>query len=197
MSYNNYIPIAAQAKVNDLLKHQAVVVKVVKKRKTKHGDFRKLPSGKTQITVNESDNPYRFLITLLHEIAHHLAFQKFGYRIAPHGKEWKSTFGNITQPFLIPSVFPAPLLEVFGRHMMNPKASSDTDIHLGLALKQYDPYTHKKAIFELPIAAKFKLDNGRVFQKGEKRRKRYVCKEVSSGKAYLFQPNAEVEQIEH
>ena len=69
MSYNNYIPIATQAKVNDLLKHQAVVVKVVKKRKTKHGDFRKLPSGKTQITVNESDNPYRFLITLLHEIA--------------------------------------------------------------------------------------------------------------------------------
>ena len=197
MSFNNYIPIAAQEKIGDLLNNQPVVIKVVKKRKTKHGDFSKLASGKTQITVNESDNPYRFLITLLHEIAHHLAFQAYGYRIAPHGKEWKNTFNSIMQPFLIPSVFPSTLLDVLVRHMMNPKASSDTDIHLGLALKQYDPSTHKKAIFELPIEAKFKLDNGRGFQKGEKRRKRYVCKELISGKAYLFQPNAEVEQIEH
>lgn len=196
MKYNDFVPLAAQEKLGDLLQHEPVLIKVVKKRRTKHGDYRKLPSGLIQITVNESENPFRFLITLLHEIAHHLAFQDHGFRIAPHGREWKSTFSRIAQPFLIPSIFPSPLLEVLQHHLKNPKASSDTDIQLGLALKSFDPSTHKKAIFELPVKAKFKLENGRVFQKGIKQRKRYLCTELSSGKAYLFQPTAEVDQIE-
>lgn len=196
MTYNNFIPLAAQDKVNDLLNHEPVQVKVVKKRRTKHGDFRKLPSGKIRITVNENENPFRFLITLLHEIAHHIAFQEYGFRIAPHGREWKNTFNSIAQPFLLSSIFPSPLLEVFQDHLKNPRASSDTDIQLSLALKSFDPSTHKKAIFELPAMAKFKLDNGRVFQKGRKQRKRYLCTELSSGKSYLFQPTAEVDQME-
>lgn len=196
MRYNDFIPVAAKEKLGDLLQQEPVLIKVVKKRRTKHGDYRKLPSGLIQITINESENPFRFLITLLHEIAHHLAFQDHGFRIAPHGREWKSTFSRIVQPFLIPSIFPSPLLEVLQHHLKNPKASSDTDIQLGLALKSFDPSTHKKAIFELPVKAKFKLDNGRVFQKGIKQRKRYLCTELSSGKAYLFQPTAEVDQIE-
>ena len=196
MTYNNFIPLAAQDKVNDLLNHEPVQVKVVKKRRTKHGDFHKLPSGKIRITVNENENPFRFLITLLHEIAHHIAFQEYGFRIAPHGREWKNTFNSIAQPFLLSSIFPSPLLEVFQDHLKNPKASSDTDIQLSLALKSFDPSTHKKAIFELPAMAKFKLDNGRVFQKGRKQRKRYLCTELSSGKSYLFQPTAEVDQME-
>lgn len=196
MTYNDFIPLAAQDKVSDLLNHEPVLVKVVKKRRTKHGDFRKLPSGKIQITVNENENPFRFLITLLHEIAHHIAFQEYGFRIAPHGRKWKNTFNSIAQPFLLSSIFPSPLLEVFQHHLKNPKASSDTDIQLSLALKSFDPSTHKKAIFELPTMAKFKLDKGRVFQKVRKQRKRYLCTELSSGKSYLFQPTAEVDQIE-
>lgn len=196
MRYNDFIPVAAKEKLGDLLQQEPVLIKVVKKRRTKHGDYRKLPSGLIQITINESENPFRFLITLLHEIAHHLAFQDHGFRIAPHGREWKNTFSRIAQPFLIPSIFPSPLLEVLQHHLKNPKASSDTDIQLGLALKSFDPSTHKKAIFELPVKAKFKLDNGRVFQKGIKQRKRYLCTELSSGKTYLFQPTAEVDQIE-
>lgn len=196
MHYRDYIPPAAKILCSQLLDQHPVQLKVVKKRKTKHGDFRKLASGKTQITVNENENPYRFLITLLHEMAHHIAFETYGFRIAPHGKEWKSTFREIAQPFLNPAIFPAPLLSCFTVHLKQPKASSDTDFHLGLALKAHDPVTHKKAIFELAADAKFKLDNGRVFQKGAQRRKRFLCKEVSSGKTYLFQPNAEVEQIQ-
>lgn len=196
MHYSDYIPPAAQEQLTLLFKQYPVQLKVVKKRKTKHGDFRTLASGKTQITVNENENPYRFLITLLHEMAHHIAFVTFGLGIAPHGKEWKSTFHQIAQPFLITSIFPSALLNRLRIHLKNPKASSDTDFHLGLALKAHDPTTHKKAIFELAIDARFKLDNGRVFQKGVQRRKRFMCKEVSSGKTYLFQPNAEVEQIE-
>ena len=81
MIYNDFIPVAAQKKVNELLNNEPVLIKVVKKRKTKHGDFRKLASGKIQITVNENENPFRFLITLLHEIAHHIAFQNTAFAL--------------------------------------------------------------------------------------------------------------------
>lgn len=190
------IPEAAHEKINRLLTEFPIAVKVVKKRKSKHGDFRRLSSGAVQITINEQENPYRFLITFLHEIAHHVAFENFGYRIQPHGKEWKNTFRQLSAPFLVETIFPQPLLSCFAQYLKNPKASSDTDQDLGLALKKFDPFTHKKAIFELSVGEEFSLDNGRVFERGVQRRKRYECKEVSTGKIYLFQPNAEVNKIE-
>lgn len=196
MQFDFPIPEAANEKVNRLLIDHPIRIKVVKKRKSKHGDFRRLSTGATQITINEQENPYRFLITLLHEIAHHVAFKNYGHRIRPHGKEWKNSFRQLSVPFLLETIFPQPLLSHFAQHLKNPKASSDTDQNLGLALKEFDPPTHKKAIFELSLGERFSLDNGRVFERGVQRRKRYECKEVSTGKIYLFQPNAEVNQKE-
>lgn len=195
MEVFNFIPPMAQDKVKALLVEYPVEMKVVGKRKTKHGDFRKLPSGRVQITLNEQQNPYRFLITLLHEVGHHVAFINHGFRIQSHGKEWKNCFRSVSVPFLVEEIFPQPLLTVFAQHLKNPKASSDTDQQLGLALRAFDPPTHKKAIFELPMGIHFSLDNGRVFQKGPQRRKRFECCEVKTGKTYLFQPNAEVNQM--
>ena len=47
-------------------------------------------------------NPYRFLMTLVHEVAHLVAFQKYGRAIKPHGKEWKFTFQTLMLPFIRP-----------------------------------------------------------------------------------------------
>ena len=196
MQFFNFIPDTAQDKINALLKEYPIDIKVVGKRKTKHGDFRKLPSGRVQITLNEQQNPYRFLITLLHEVGHHIAFINHGFRIRSHGKEWKNCFRSVSVPFLVEEIFPQPLLAVFAQHLKNPKASSDIDQQLGLALRVYDPPTHKKAIFELAEGINFSLDNGRVFQKGTQRRKRFECLEIKTGKTYLFQPNAEVIQMD-
>ena len=41
----------------------------------------------------------------------------------------------------------------------------------------------------------FYQKKGKVFQKGERRIKRYECVETATGKVYLFQPNAEVELL--
>jgi SprT protein len=62
-----------------------------------------------------------------------------------------------------------------------------------LALKQFDPVNDKNYIFEIPAGGNFRLYNGKIFKRGNKRVKRYECVEVSTGKIYLFQPNAEVE----
>ena len=191
-----YIPATARHKLEVILQQHPVEIKVVNTRKSKHGDFRKLPSGKVQITLNVQANPYRFLITLLHEIAHHLAFKWYGFRIAPHGKEWKLTFRELCIPFLEEAIFPQPLLTVFAQHLNRPKASSDTDVDLGMTLRQYDPPTNKLTVLELPQGALFQLDDGRTFVKGPQRRKRFTCRLKGTQKVYLFQPNAEVYFLE-
>lgn len=190
-----YIPHQAIPYVIELIRHDHLSIKIKKERKTRHGDYRKLPNGKHQITVNANLNHYRFLITLIHEIAHFEAYQKYHNSLLPHGKEWKQTFQHLMLPVLNPMIFPEELLPLLAKHFKNPKASSDTDVKLALALKRYDPPNDKTYIFEVPLGTCFKLYNGRIFKKGEKRHTRYEGLEVASGKLYLFNPNAEVELV--
>ncbi len=188
-----YIPEAAVTSVMQLIQQHNVHLKIVNERVTRHGDYRKNSDGTHQITVNTTLNTYRFFITLIHEIAHLVAFQKYGRAIKPHGKEWKLTFQRLMLPYIRPQIFPQQLLPLIALHFKNPKASSDTDARLALALKQYDPPNDKNYIFEIPAGGTFRLYNGKIFRRGNKRVKRYECVEVATGRVYLFNPNAEVE----
>jgi len=191
----NFIPDAAFDQVTQLLSHDNLVVKIKKERKTRHGDYRRLPNGKHQITINSNLNTYRFLITLIHEIAHFEAYKSYGKMIKPHGLEWKSVFQHLMLPFLRPEIFPMDVLPLLAMHFKNPKASSDSDSVLSLKLKQYDAPNGKIFIFEVPEGATFRLYNGKLFRKGPKRRTRFECTELASGRAYVFNPNAEVELV--
>lgn len=191
-----YLPEHAVHPCFELIKANHVHLKIVDERQTRHGDYRRRPDGSHQITVNASLNKYRFLITLIHEIAHLVAFEKYGRTILPHGAEWKHTFQRLMIPFIRPEIFPHNLLPLLARHFKNPKASSDTDATLALALKQFDERnTEKNYIFEIPYGSQFRIDNGKVFKKIALRVKRYECIEVLTGRVFLFQPNAEVELI--
>ncbi len=192
----SYLPERAVAPCMALIKENRVHLKIVNERVTRHGDYRRLANGQHQITVNATLNKYRFLITLVHEIAHLVAFEKYGRRIKPHGLEWKRTFQYLMLPFIRPEIFPSGLLPLLARHFRNPKASSSTDAHLSIALKKFDTQQSDTSyVFELPVGSVFRIYNGKLFKKGNRRTKRYECVEVQSGKVYLFQPNAEVELI--
>lgn len=190
-----YLPERAVIPVIGMIKAYHIQLKIVAQRQSKHGDYRLKSDGFHQITVNSNLNKYRFLVTTVHEVAHLLAFKTYGYSILPHGAEWKHTFQKLMLPFLNPEIFPADLLPVLARHFKNPTASSDTDAQLSLALKQYDIPNDKSFIFEIPHGSIFQLPNGRKFKKGKRIRKRYECQELSSGKMYVFQPNAEVDLL--
>lgn len=192
----NYIPEASINYVSELLNREHLIIKIKSERKTRHGDYRKMPNGRHQITINSNLNTYRFLITLIHEIAHLDAFKLYGNVIKPHGVEWKKTFQHLMLPLLNPNVFPDQLLPLLANHFKNPKASSDTDHALAYALKQFDAPNDKLYVFELAIGDIFKLDNNRVFKKGKKRTKRIECEELKTGKLYLFNPNAEVKLVD-
>ena len=192
---SRYIPEHAVKPVFELIVVNQVHLKIVNERQTRHGDYRKGLNGKHEITVNASLNKYKFLITLIHEISHLVAFEKFGRKIKPHGSEWKYSFQRLMIPFIRPEIFPSHLLPLLARHFKNPTASSDTDTTLSLALKQFDTQNDKNYIFEIPYGSVFRIANGKIFKKIAVRTKRFECLEVSSGKLYLFNPNAEVELL--
>lgn len=191
-----YLPERAVKNCLELIQQTGVHLKIVNERVTRHGDYRRTLDGKHQITVNATLNQYRFLITLVHEIAHLVAFEKYGQKIKPHGLEWKHTFQHLMLPFIRPEIFPSKLLPLLAKHFRNPKASSSTDAKLSIALKLFDTQQSENSyVFELPIGSVFRIHNGKLYKKGKKRVKRYECIEVSTGRMFLFQPNAEVEMI--
>ena len=98
-------------------------------------------------------------------------------------------------PYLRPEIFPNKLLPFLAIHFKNQKASSDTDTNLSLALKEYDAPNDKNYVFEIPLGSRFRLYNGKIFKRGLRRVKRFECIEISTGKVYLFNPNAEVELL--
>ena len=189
----SYIPKAAHIQIESFLRNMDVNIIVTKQRLTKHGDFRFHPNKKPIITVNNSLNPYRFLITLLHELAHFKVSRQFENRVKPHGLEWKRAFQETLLPFLNPTIFPEPICTILAKHMKNPKASSDRDFDLVMALKKYDEQNEQQYIFEIQDGVTFSISNGRRFVKIKKRRKRIECKEIETGRIYLFSPHAEIQ----
>lgn len=192
-NYQNYIPQKAIPFVQFLIDKHSFDLIIVNQRQTKHGDFRKLPNGKFQITVNNNLNKYQFLLTLVHEIAHHVTHQKFG-RVQPHGKEWKTVFQHLMLPFLTPDIYPSTMLSHLANYLKNPKASTDSDVNLSLALRENKSETGKHFIFEIPLGSLFSFKNV-IYKRGNKRRKRFECLNMSNKKVYLFNQNVEIELL--
>ncbi|MDA8877624.1 sprT domain-containing protein [Flavobacteriaceae bacterium] len=188
----SFIPPAAKPQVIEILEAIPIEIKITQKRLSKHGDFRRQLNGTSLITINSTPNPYRFLITLLHELAHFKVSQQFSFGVKPHGSEWKTAYRNLVLPFLNPKIFPDSICSELAQHMKNPKASTDRDFKLVMALRQYDPPSLKAPVCEMESGQKFTLDNGRIFIMLKKRQTRFECKELKTGRIYLFSPHAEV-----
>ncbi len=190
MSIEKYIPEKALPLVKFLIKEHEITLKIVNQRQTKHGDFRALSSGKMQITVNNNLNAHQFLLTLIHEIAHHVTHVKFG-KVQAHGKEWKTIFQHLMLPFLRPDIYPISILPHLANYLKNPKASTDTDVNLSLALRYGIASKGKTFVFRLSEGSLFNFKNV-TYQKGSKRRTRYECVNLNNNKVYLFNQNTEV-----
>lgn len=193
----NYLPEEYIEYVVTLLIAYPVKFKIVKPRKTKLGDFRAgIKKEKHQITVNGNLNHYSFLITTLHEFAHLIAFERFGFRISPHGKEWQQTFIELLTPIVDTGHLPKDIETAVLNSMIRVKASSCTDIQLQRTLMRYD--SHEEEVLTLESLDKnsiFAL-NGKSFSKGNLRRTRYLCKDITSNREYLVHALAKVKKIE-
>jgi SprT protein len=172
-------------------------LKIKRERSTRLGDYTSPRHGSNHlITINHNLNKYAFLITLVHEVAHLVTYNNHKNSVSPHGKEWKDNFKHLMAPFLNTEIFPLEIFAALRRYMNNPAASSCSDLHLLRTLKLHDEETGTVFLEYLPVNAVFLYNGSRVFQKLEKVRKRFKCRELSSGAIYLFNPLAEVELFE-
>jgi SprT protein len=171
-------------------------LRIPKKRSTKFGDFRAtLKNEPHRISVNADLNQFAFLITLTHEFAHLLVWDKHQHKVKAHGLEWKTEFSTLMNVLLQKEIFPQHLKVVLQNHLRNPPASSSRDINLINELKKYDTPSNTLQLIEIPEGSAFSLNKKRFFIKGNKRRTRFLCKEISSKKEYLIHGVAEVEMI--
>ena len=188
------IPEASSEYVKSLIFSENLTIKLKKSRKTKHGDFSVKKNGLCVITINDDLNQYRFLITLIHEISHYIAYMNHGPFIKPHGVEWKNIFKNLLLPIINPEIIPNDVLKPLAIYAKNPKASSDTDLNLSLALNRYN-INQYDYVFSLSNGSVFKASNERVYVIIKKLRKRYECMDIITKKLYLFSPNVKIKEI--
>lgn len=190
-----FLPEGSFEQVVQYIHHYKVHLTITKHRKSVLGDYRHSGWGSNhRISVNGSLNKYEFLITLLHELAHLLTFELHKNRVEPHGKEWKAQYSRLLVDFVQQKIFPADIEKALQKSILNPAATANGETDLLLVLRKYDA-PRKPGLLpvaEVPEGALFQTENGKVFKKGPKRRKRFECVELKTGLHYTFSPISEV-----
>jgi len=193
-----FLPEGTFDKVVHYLHYYKVHLTVTRERKTVLGDYRNAVHGKNhRITVNRNLNKYAFLITLLHELAHLLTYERYGHKVSAHGKEWKIIYGSMLADFVGKNIFPPDVERELQKSLANPAASSCAEEHLMRVLRRYDAKKDGVLLVEeIPQGNLFVTKDKRVFRKGERLRKRYRCTELKTGLVYLFSAIYEVMPIQ-
>ena len=191
-----YLPENSVEQVYLWLREYSIHLKISKRRSSKLGDYRSPHKGKGhQITVNHDLNPYAFLITLVHEVAHLLVWEKHKNRVRAHGREWKETYRQLMHPFLEEDVFPEDIRKALHHYLSKSYASSGSDLQLSRTLQKYDK-DRGLTLEEIGEGSVFRILNGKTFKKGPLNRKRYKCVRMDNNKTYLVSPLVRVELVE-
>ncbi len=191
-----YVPDGSVQLVMQYLHQYSVHLTITRERKSILGDYRHATHDRNhRISVNGNLNKYSFLITLVHEVAHLLTFQQYGNRVQSHGKEWKNIYAFLLKDFITANIFPDDISLRLRQSIHDLPASSCADDDLMRILRKYDQNTGELVLVEqVPEGTCFSTDDGRIFRKGKKLRKRYQCFDVKTKQEYLFSPVYEVKR---
>jgi hypothetical protein len=191
-----YLPEKSVELIYKWLREYHIHLKISRKRSSKLGDYRSPHKGKGhQITVNHDLNPYAFHITLVHEIAHMLVWEKFRNRVRAHGPEWKDTYRELMIPFFEMNIFPDDIGEALLNYLSRSYASSGSDLELSRTLQKYDKEPGL-TLEEIKEGSLFRIQNGKTYKKGPLNRKRYKCVRLDNNKVYLVSALVQVEVVE-
>jgi hypothetical protein len=193
-----YLPENTFDDVVGYLQKYSVHLTIARQRASVLGDYRNAHHEQNhRISVNGNLNKYAFLITLLHELAHLLVFERYKNRVAPHGKEWKDIYAQLLFTFLQKNIFPYDITVALRSSLRNPSASTSAEQALTRVLRKYDlPRPNAITVEQLKINDYFITADKKIFQRKEKRRTRYLCIEVSTQKPYLISGLYEVRKVE-
>lgn len=187
-TFRAYVPSEAVAYCTALHNIYGFSLRVSPPRRSKWGDYRFQRIGQEvhhAISVNNNLNPYAFLITYLHEVAHLRAFQQHGFKIPPHGTAWKQCFKELLLPVLSEAVFPTEVLTALRHYAEHPRASTGANATLTKALQPHSELHGQIPLHRLATGTLFAFRE-RTYVKQKVRRTRSLCEEVPTGKQYLI-----------
>jgi SprT protein len=188
-----YLPERSLGQVMEWISGTHITVRIARGRTTKTGDYRPpARDGLHRISVNGDLNPYEFLITLTHEIAHMHVWDRYGKRARPHGAAWKTAYARLLGALIGKDIFPEEIESVIRKQLDNPKAGNKSDTELTKALHFHNASQAGIFLEDLPQDSLFLLQDGRKFLKQEKLRKWYRCINQHNYKSYRISPVARV-----
>ena len=204
--FRSYIPDQSIDYILQWFLETRVRLRISQGRSSKSGDYRPAHQNlPPRISVNNNLNPYDFLITLVHEMAHHEVWRvhvipneksllpaRRRRQPKPHGPEWQHEFHILMIPLLNTSVFPPDVLYMVENYFNSLDVSRKFGMDLTRVLKKYDSPDGKEFVENIPFDAVFTLPDGRSFRRKEKLRKRYRCICMNNHRIYLFSPLAQV-----
>lgn len=196
-SLMQYVPADAVETVVDWIRSYRISVRIKQSRASKYGDYRSPRDGKGHmITINHDLNPYAFLLTFTHEVAHLTCYIKHDNRVYPHGDEWKREFRYLLSGFLDRKIFPNDVSHAIAHYLIDPAASSCTDVNLQKTLRRYNPVQEGwMHVEDIPDNTSFELKNGKRFVKHSKLRKNFVCFELATQHKYFIPPLLEAKLL--
>lgn len=192
---DKYLPKGASPVVYDWIRKQPFHLKITKPRATKLGDYRTPGTdGIHRITVNGNLNPFSFLVTLVHEIAHMDHFLDTGNLRNPHGQKWQAHYRKRFYEIAPHIGLPQDVATAIEHHLQSPAASSCADPALLRTLRKYDRQ-QVLTLSEIAHGTLFTLNGGKIFKKGDLRRTRVRCLDITSNRHYLIHADAEVVEV--
>jgi SprT protein len=188
-----YIPEKSLETVTAWLDEYPVALTISRKRNSKMGDYR--PPAKNachRISVNGDLHPYAFLVTLVHELAHLVIWEKYKRRARPHGEQWKSQFRAMLQRLWDKQIFEDGVSDIVSDFSSGKISYRMFNLRFEKLIHLMTPGAVESLLGDLPPDAVFSLHNGRRFIKKEKVRTRFRCQDMRNGRIYLISPLAKV-----
>lgn len=186
-----YLPSDTQPFLRRWFASYKIHIRITRDRNSKLGDYRKMPDKSHEISINSTLDRQLFFFVLTHELAHLIAFEKFGGRISAHGQEWKSTFRDMLLESI--SIYTSDLQPVIRQFAKNPKANFMASPELVRYFHIDDPDDSQVFVEQLAPDSEF-LYKGDLYKMIEKKKKLYLCVNLKNSKKYLFRPLAKVEK---
>lgn len=188
-----YLPISAVDSIYTFVVANNVQLKIVRQRKTKLGDYRRpLPPRQTshRITINGDLKPFFFLLVLLHEMAHLNTFLRYGWKsVQDHGAEWQDEYRKLMIQYFSAGHFPPAAYPIYERYVSSLPLNATAGRELELLLRQCDAdgtVSPELLLQDIPLGSLFRIASSpqRLFRVDEKRRTRFLCTELVSGRKF-------------
>lgn len=184
----DYLPNGSYELVVQWFEKFPVHLQITKPRSRILGNYRNPvpPEVVHLITINRDLNPYSFLVTLLHELAHMVTYIQYQHRVKSHGVEWKANFSNILKDYIGKSILPTDIELALVQSIDDIKASTCGNEVLYKALAKYDDNNlgliHAN---EMIVGDRFVTKNNLVFKILSFKRTRLLCLNLMDNKQYL------------